>query len=144
MQVKHSRTSSPISYVNDFRELIDIYTRKKRPDKKENDVVFQDMDHDSDSSTDTSNASIFDADKMSQIELDNVEDQSFSEKDDDVSSAKESQFPASDEKKLSVEYLEDECDLVQGVDDMDGNILYFLDIFLVLTSCLSVLHVCIV
>ncbi|KAE9459004.1 hypothetical protein C3L33_09110, partial [Rhododendron williamsianum] len=39
--------------------------------------------HDSDSSTDTSNASIFDADKMSQIELDNVEDQSFSEKDDD-------------------------------------------------------------
>lgn len=115
--------------MNDFRELIDIYTRKKRPDKKEHDVVFQDMEHDSDSSTDTSNASIFDADKMSQIELDNVEDQSFSEKDDDVSSAKESQFPASDEKKLSVEYLEDECDLVQGVDDMDGNILYFLDIF---------------
>ncbi|KAG5541525.1 hypothetical protein RHGRI_021380 [Rhododendron griersonianum] len=117
--VKHSRTSSPKSYVNDFRELIDIYTRKKRPDKKEHDVVFQDMEHDSDSSTDTSNASIFDADKMSQIELDNVEDQSFSEKDDDVSSAKESRFPASEEKKLSVEYLEDECDLVQGVDDMD-------------------------
>ncbi|XP_058222361.1 ATP-dependent DNA helicase Q-like SIM isoform X1 [Rhododendron vialii] len=117
--VKDSRTSSPKSYVNDFRELIDIYTRKKRPDKKEHDVVFQDMEHDSDSSTDTSNASIFDADKMSQIELDNVEDQSFSEKDDDVSSAKESRFPASDEKKLSVEYLEDECDLVQGVDDMD-------------------------
>lgn len=125
VQVKHSRTSSPKSYVQDFRELIDIYTRKKMPDKKEHNVMFQEMEHDSDSSTDTLNASVFEANIMSQNELDKVEDQSFSENDDDVHSAKECRFPASDEEKMSVEYLEDECDLVQGVDDMDGNSLFF-------------------
>lgn len=128
MQVKHSRTSSPSSYMKDFHELINIYTRKESSDKKEHDLGFQDMEHDSDSSTDTSNASIFGADKMSQNELDNCEDHYFSEN-DDVSPAKESWLPASDENKLSIEYLEDECDLVQGVDDMDGKYSLFFRIF---------------
>ncbi|CAL5391610.1 unnamed protein product [Camellia sinensis] len=118
-QVKHSRTSSPSSYEMDFCELVDIYTRKKRPDKKKHNVMLQDLEHDSDSSSNTSNDSVFEADRMSPSFLDNIVDDSFSENDDDVSSSKANQSTASNEKKLSVEYLEDECDLLMGVDDLD-------------------------
>ncbi|CAL5410905.1 unnamed protein product [Camellia sinensis] len=118
-QVKHSRTSSPSSYEKDFCELVDIYTRKKRPDKKKHNVMLQDLEHDSDSSSNTSNDSVFEADRMSPSFLDNIVDDSFSENDDDVSSSKANQSTASNEKKLSVEYLEDECDLLMGVDDLD-------------------------
>ncbi|CAL5378788.1 unnamed protein product [Camellia sinensis] len=117
--VKHSRTSSPSSYEKDFCELINIYTRKKRPDKKEHNVMLQDLEHDSDSYSNTSNDSVFEADGMSQSFLDTIVDDSFSENDDDVSSSKANQSTASNEKKLSVEYLEDECDLLMGVDDLD-------------------------
>ncbi|KAL7227532.1 hypothetical protein ACSBR1_022397 [Camellia fascicularis] len=61
-KVKHSRTSSPSSYEKDFCELVDIYTRKKRPDKKKHNVMLQDLEHDSDSSSNTSNDSVFEAD----------------------------------------------------------------------------------
>ncbi|CAL5346686.1 unnamed protein product [Camellia sinensis] len=118
-QVKHSRTSSPSSYEKDFCELVDIHTRKKRRDKKKHNVMLQDLEHDSDNSSNTSNDSIFEADKMSLSFLDNIVDDSFSENDDDVSSSKANQSTASNEKKLSVEYLEDECDLLMGVDDLD-------------------------
>ncbi|KAF5957584.1 hypothetical protein HYC85_004809 [Camellia sinensis] len=118
-KVKHSRTSSPSSYEKDFCELINIYTRKKRPDKKKHNVMLQDLEHDSDSSSNTSNDSVFEADRMSQSLLDTIVDDSFSENDDDVSSSKANQSTASNEKKLSVEYLEDECDLLMGVDDLD-------------------------
>ncbi|GMP40216.1 hypothetical protein CsSME_00010754 [Camellia sinensis var. sinensis] len=117
--VKHSKTSSPSSYEKDFCELINIYTRKKRPDKKKHNVMLQDLEHDSDSSSNTSNDSVFEADRMSQSLLDTIVDDSFSENDDDVSSSKANQSTASNEKKLSVEYLEDECDLLRGVDDLD-------------------------
>ncbi|KAL7235219.1 hypothetical protein ACSBR1_018663 [Camellia fascicularis] len=117
--VKHSRTSSPSSYEKDFCELINIYTRKKRPDKKKHNVMLQDLEHDSDSSSNTSDDSVFEADRMSQSFLDTIVDDSFSENDDDVSSSKANQSTASNEKKLSVEYLEDECDLLMGVDDLD-------------------------
>ncbi|GFZ02986.1 RECQ helicase SIM [Actinidia rufa] len=117
--VKHSRTSSPSSYEKDFHELINIYTKKKRSDKRKNSVILQDLAHDSDSSSNTSNGSIFEADTVSQSELDNIDNDSFFENDADISSTKENQSTAAHEKKLSVEYLEDECDLLQGVDDMD-------------------------
>ncbi|PSS10121.1 ATP-dependent DNA helicase Q-like [Actinidia chinensis var. chinensis] len=117
--VKHSRTSSPSSYEKDFHELINIYTKKKRSDKRKNSVILQDLAHDSDSSSNTSNGSIFEADTVSQSELDNIDNDSFFENDVDISSTKENRSTAAHEKKLSVEYLEDEGDLLQGVDDMD-------------------------
>ncbi|KAI7982484.1 hypothetical protein LOK49_LG15G02658 [Camellia lanceoleosa] len=84
--------------------------------------MLQDLEHDSDSSSNTSDDSVFEADRMSQSFLDTIVDDSFSENDDDVSSSKANQSTASNEKKLSVEYLEDECDLLMGADDLDGNI----------------------
>lgn len=71
--------------------MINIYTRKKRPDKKEHNVMLQDLEHDSDISSNTSNDSVFEADRMSPSFLDNIVDDSFSENDDDVSSSKANQ-----------------------------------------------------
>ncbi|KAA8545162.1 hypothetical protein F0562_019949 [Nyssa sinensis] len=117
--VKHSRTSSPSSYEKDFRELIDINTRKKKSVEKRDKMIAQDLDDASGNSSSTSNGSIFEADEMSQGDVDNIEDGASSENDDNVRSAKENGSTASKEKKMSVEYLEDECDLFQDVNDLD-------------------------
>ncbi|KAA8545153.1 hypothetical protein F0562_019958 [Nyssa sinensis] len=81
--VKHSRTSSPSSYEKDFRELIDINTRKKK-------VMW----------------TILRMVPLLKIMI-------------KFAQAKENGSTASKEKKMSVEYLEDECDLFQDVNDLD-------------------------
>lgn len=120
LQVKHSRTSSPSSYEKDFRELIDIYTRKKCPGKKHY-SISEDPEDFSDNSSNTC-----EADGICENNLDNFEDDASSENDDEVCLPDKTGTLASKEKKLSVEYLEDECDLFHGVDDFDGNSLSLL------------------
>uniref|UniRef100_A0A5B6ZVB9 ATP-dependent DNA helicase n=2 Tax=Davidia involucrata TaxID=16924 RepID=A0A5B6ZVB9_DAVIN len=117
--VKHSRTSSPSSYEKDFSELIDTYVRKKKSVEKKHKMISPDLEDASGNSSSTSNGSISEADEMSQGDVDNIEDGVSSENDDEASPAKEDGSTASKEKKMSVEYLEDECDLFQDVDDLD-------------------------
>jgi hypothetical protein len=57
--------------------------------------------------------------------LDNIED-SYSGRDDEVYSVKENGSIASKGKEMSVEYLENDVDIFQGVDDWDGMSLFFL------------------
>ncbi|KAK2975991.1 hypothetical protein RJ640_024752 [Escallonia rubra] len=113
--VKNSRTSSPASYEKDFRELIDIYTRKKRPGAKHN-LISQ---HREDTFDNSSSKVV--ADGTYNCNMDSIEDNGSSEEDDDVLMLKENGSSALKEKKMSVEYLEDDCDLFQGGDDFDGN-----------------------
>ncbi|KAK2976917.1 hypothetical protein RJ640_024751 [Escallonia rubra] len=111
--VKNSRTSSPASYEKDFRELIDIYTRKKRPGAKHN-LISQ---HREDTFDNSSSKVV--ADGTYNCNMDSIEDNGSSEEDDDVLMLKENGSSALKEKKMSVEYLEDDCDLFQGGDDFD-------------------------
>ncbi|XP_052193548.1 ATP-dependent DNA helicase Q-like SIM isoform X2 [Diospyros lotus] len=118
--VQHSRTSSPSSYEKDFRELISIYSKKKMSDKKKHDAMLQELEYGSDSSSNTSKESLYKADTTSQSDLNNIEDDAFFENDDDgISLTKANWSTAPNEKKLSVEYLEDESDMLEGVDDLD-------------------------
>ncbi|XAR49126.1 DNA helicase [Bertholletia excelsa] len=116
--VKHSRTSSPSSYEKDFRELIKIYTRKETSNKKNKKKMLQDLQHASDSSGNCSNFDILEADVLSQSDLDGVEDNSFSESDDESSLGKAAGLTNAKEIRLSVEYLEDESDLVHMIHDI--------------------------
>ncbi|KAH9755197.1 ATP-dependent DNA helicase q-like sim [Citrus sinensis] len=54
IQVKHSKTSSRASYKKDFRQLIDIYTKKKKTGEKEKSAIPQDLDYQSDTSSSSS------------------------------------------------------------------------------------------
>ncbi|KAK3041971.1 hypothetical protein RJ639_002279 [Escallonia herrerae] len=111
--VKNSRTSSPASYEKDFRELIDIYTRKKRPGAKHN-LISQ---HHEDTFDNSSGKVV--ADGTYNCNMDSIEDNGSSEEDDDVLMLKDNGSSALKEKKMSVEYLEDDCDPFQGGDDFD-------------------------
>ncbi|KAK3023467.1 hypothetical protein RJ639_044847, partial [Escallonia herrerae] len=111
--VKNSRTSSPASYEKDFCELIDIYTRKKRPGAKHN-LISQ---HREDTFDNSSSKVV--ADGTYNCNMDSVEDNGSSSEDDDVLMLKDNGSSALKEKKMSVEYLEDDCDLFQGGDDFD-------------------------
>lgn len=106
MQVKHSRTCSS-SYERDFCELIEAYNknRNQKYSKKTNLLLEK-------NSVGTS----------SQDEVYNCEEgASESEEDDDG-------ITLPKRKQLSVEYLEDESDMLMDVDDFDGN--FFLPLLL--------------
>ncbi|XP_059438054.1 ATP-dependent DNA helicase Q-like SIM [Corylus avellana] len=114
--VKHSRTSSPSSYEKDFRELIDIYVRKRKSAGKKQTVISQELDDASDGSE---NGSISEADRSSPNDLDNIEDSYSGSDDEEVYAVKENGSIASKGKEMSVEYLENDVDIFQGVDDWD-------------------------
>lgn len=116
--VKHSKTSSPSSYENDFRELINMYTRTKKFDKMQN-TIPKDLEDASINSSSTSSGSASESDGTYNNSLDNIEYDAFSGNSDQVRLQKENNSSASKDKKMSVEYLEDECDLFQDVDDLD-------------------------
>lgn len=122
LQVKHSRTSSPSSYEKDFRELIDIYVRKRKSGDKKQTVISQELDDESDGSD---SDSISEADRISPTDLNNIEDSYSGRDDDEVYSVKENGSIASKGKEMSVEYLENDVDIFQGVDDWDGTSLLF-------------------
>ncbi|XP_058002817.1 ATP-dependent DNA helicase Q-like SIM isoform X2 [Hevea brasiliensis] len=98
IQVKHSRTSSSTSYKKDFCQLIDIYARKRKNGNKKQTI------------SNCSGSSISEADECSDVD-----------DDDEVHLTKEDGSTASglERKELSVEYLENEVDDFQSVDDWD-------------------------
>lgn len=97
--MKHSRTSSS-SYERDFCELIEAYTSDRNRSK--NNISKQTEKNWLECTTD---------------------DRDSFESDDDITFPSESCVKGSKRKELSVEYLEDECDLSLDVDDLDGNFL---------------------
>lgn len=117
LQVKHSRTSSQSSYEKDFRELIDIYIRKRKTRDKKQTIMAQEVDDVSDVSD---HASLSEADETSPNDLDDVEDSCSDRNDGEVYSTKENGSTASTGKEMSVEYLENDVDIFEGVDDWDG------------------------
>ncbi|KAL1549791.1 DNA helicase [Salvia divinorum] len=100
--VKHSRTSVP-SYEKDFSELIKLYTKDKTALQK---LVLKNLDGGSKNASCTPNGGTSGLDEMRR----NMNDSDDS--DDDG-------FQDSPEEKLSVQYLEDDYDRVQGADDLD-------------------------
>ncbi|KAJ0080271.1 hypothetical protein Patl1_22538 [Pistacia atlantica] len=104
--VKHSRTSSPASYQKDFCQLIDTYVRKGKNGEMKKTIILPELDDQSDSSSgcDTSGA-----DRISPIY--NLEDGDIDADNDEITSTRE--------KEMSVEYLENDVDIFQSVDDWD-------------------------
>ncbi|KAL0005982.1 hypothetical protein SO802_013543 [Lithocarpus litseifolius] len=100
--VKHSRTSSPSSYAKDFSELIDIYVRKRKTGEKKETIISEELD-------DTSYGS----------DSYEIEDSYAGGDVDEVDSTEENGLTASKGKEMSVEYLENDVDVFQSVDDWD-------------------------
>lgn len=71
---------------------------------------------------DSANGSISDEDNISQDDLDNFED-GYSDK-DEVDSSQENGSSASKGRELSVEYLENDIDIFQSVNDWDGIVIF--------------------
>ncbi|GLT28931.1 hypothetical protein SLA2020_038330 [Shorea laevis] len=104
--VKHSRTSSSSSYEKDFRQLIGMYARKKNIGGKKQTVISQEFNDQSGS------------DHSFLIVLDDFEDGGIGE-DDEINSTKGNGSTVSKEKEMSIEYLENDVDVFQSVDDWD-------------------------
>lgn len=78
------------------------------------------ISHKSDSVLDCStNSSLYEADIISPNDLEDTDD-SDSDKDDEVDSSEECLPSPSEGRTMSVEYLENEVDVFQSVDDWDG------------------------
>ncbi|KAI9187245.1 hypothetical protein LWI28_025924 [Acer negundo] len=112
--VKHSKTSSPASYKKDFCQLIDMYIRKGNTSEKGKTSVLQELDDQSDCSA---SIGISGPDRISPNY--NIEDGNIDEDDDEVNSTMENAPNASWEEEMSVEYLENDVDVCQNVDDWD-------------------------
>ncbi|KAK6159878.1 hypothetical protein DH2020_003259 [Rehmannia glutinosa] len=106
--VKHSRTSSLSSYEKDFRELIRLYTQNEKSAKK---LICKDLESSLKNSSGPSNGSTSGLDEMCKNEVHDIDDYDIS---DDGGF-----FASPNENGLSVQYLEDDCDQVQEVDDLD-------------------------
>ncbi|OVA14853.1 Helicase [Macleaya cordata] len=117
--VKHSRTSSMKSYEKDFRELIDSYKTQRIVGKKEDNTVVHNSEDESDYSTGSVNGSLSDAEETSPSDLDNSEDNYSDGNGVEVSSVNRNVVTSLKKKQLSVEYLEDELDVLQSVDEFD-------------------------
>ncbi|XP_008454261.2 ATP-dependent DNA helicase Q-like SIM [Cucumis melo] len=113
--VKHSRTSSPSSYRKDFSNLIDVYAGNRGLGNKKQTIISHKSDSVLDCSTD---GGLYEADKISPNHLEDSDD-SYSDKDDEVDSSEECLPSPSKERTMSVEYLENEVDVFQSVDDWD-------------------------
>ncbi|XP_022719419.1 ATP-dependent DNA helicase Q-like SIM isoform X2 [Durio zibethinus] len=103
--VKHSRTLES-SYGTDFCQLIDVYARKKKIGETKQTLISQEIHGQSDS--DHSSACVFN----------DIEDSDI-DKSDDENSTKENGPISSREKQMSVEYLENEIDVFESVEDWD-------------------------
>ncbi|XWS42390.1 hypothetical protein CRYUN_Cryun16bG0010400 [Craigia yunnanensis] len=103
--VKHSRRSES-SYGTDFCQLIDIYARKKKIGETKRTLISQEFH--GQSNLDHSSASDFN----------DIEDSDI-DKSDDENSTKENGSICPRKKQISVEYLENEVDVFQSVEDWD-------------------------
>lgn len=115
LQVQHSRTS-PSSYENDFLDLIDMYTGKRGIGEMKQMIISEEVNEVLGSS---SNSSMSEADCISENYLDNIEDGN-SDRYDEANSFQENGLSASKGRELSVEYLENDVDIFQNVNDWDG------------------------
>nr|XP_025888465.1 ATP-dependent DNA helicase Q-like SIM isoform X4 [Solanum lycopersicum] len=116
--VKHSKTSSLASYKKDFHELISIYSRKGKSSSK-NKLMSTNLVENSESSDNASNGRMDECNGINEVDVDDVEGYAVSDSDNEVSSPGRYGLDSSKDRQLSVEYLEDECDVVQDVDDLD-------------------------
>ncbi|GAB2287320.1 hypothetical protein Dimus_039820 [Dionaea muscipula] len=109
--VKHSRTSSSRSYENDFHELVEMYSKKTMVSDNRRSSASHDLEDVSDVSSSTTDGGMTGA----SADAHEITDDGTSK---DVSSSmkKGSGAPM---KELSVEYLEDDFDDAQTVDDLD-------------------------
>lgn len=107
-QVKHSRTSSVSSYEKDLSELIKLYTKNNKSLKALLLNSPDDLPKDSSCSPTESTSEL---DEMRRTVHDS-DDCEFLDDDGCLDSL--------EEEELTVQYLEDDCDQVQGVDDLDG------------------------
>lgn len=114
-QVKNSRTRNPFSYEKDFRDLINIYARKNTSDVTQ-ELISPELVYASDNSCSTSN----DSSSVSFDVLDGIEDDPLCGSSNRVSF--QTAKSVLKERNMSVEYLEDECDLLKDADDLDGKL----------------------
>ncbi|XP_022965576.1 ATP-dependent DNA helicase Q-like SIM [Cucurbita maxima] len=112
--VKHSKTTSPSSYRKDFSDLIDMYAGNRRSGNKKQTIISHKLDSVLHCSTDNS---VREAYRKSS---DDVEESDDSDSDrDDIDSEEECLPTSSSGRTMSVEYLENEVDVFQSVDDWD-------------------------
>lgn len=114
--VKHCRTSSPSSYGKNLSHLIGIYAGKKKSNEKKWNSIAEELDDCSDSSADNS---ISDGDVSSPNDMNRIEDDCCDVDDDELNLTKENGSTASREKEMSIEYLENDVDVFNTVDDWD-------------------------
>ncbi|XP_048226180.1 ATP-dependent DNA helicase Q-like SIM isoform X2 [Ricinus communis] len=114
--VKHSRTSSPSSYEKDFRKLIDIYVRKRNAGTKTQRMFSKVVN---DCSGNAADQSLSEEDVFSSSGMISTEDECSDVDDDEVTLTKENGSTASEGKRLSIDYLENDVDIFQNVDDWD-------------------------
>ncbi|KAG8390992.1 hypothetical protein BUALT_Bualt01G0141700 [Buddleja alternifolia] len=117
--VKHSRTSSLSSYEKDFSELIGLYANKKNSIRN---LISKDLENSSKDSSVYSDSSTSRPHEMCKNEVRDIDDNDFSDDDgfsENDSLLMEHSLESMNEKELSVQYLEDDCDQVQDVDDLD-------------------------
>ncbi|KAL7157743.1 hypothetical protein ABFS83_02G097500 [Erythranthe nasuta] len=108
--VRHSRTSSISSYEKDFSELIRLYTKNRKSFQK---LMSTDLDNSSKNPSGSSDCTTSRLDEICKNQEHDIDDYDLSDDDDD-------DFLASpNDKQLSVQYLEDDCDQIQEVDDLD-------------------------
>lgn len=102
-----------------------MYTGKRKTGEKKQMIMSQELN---DLLNCSANSTISEADSISQDDLDNIEDD-FSDRDDEASSSQENGSSASKGRELSVDYLENDLDIFQSVNDWDGivicNFYYF-------------------
>ena len=96
--------------MKDFKELVQVYLHKRPASERGHNVVADDFENASDCSSSTTSDGIDGG----------MEDDYFDELDGEVDSLEKSGFGASEGRKLSVEYLEDDFDDIQAADDFDG------------------------
>lgn len=89
---------------------------------RKNNLISPDLDDVTAISSSTSDCSIPELEALLENDVDNINDDAFSENDDEIGLPMRHSLPASKERELSVEFLEDESDLFQDVDDLDGKI----------------------
>lgn len=116
--VQHSRTSSLASYKKDFHELISTYSRKGKSSSK-NKLMSTNLEENFESSDNESNDCMDEHNGINEVNVDDVEGDAVSVSDNEVSSPERYGLDSLKDRQLSVEYLEDECDFVQDVDDLD-------------------------
>ncbi|KAL6494467.1 hypothetical protein OROGR_031267 [Orobanche gracilis] len=104
--VKHSRTS-PSSYEKDFSGLIRLYTKSKKSVER---LISMDFGSSSNNSISFPYGSTSGLDEMYD-DVHDVDEYDFSDDGGLLASV--------NENRLSVRYLEDDCDQVQEVDDLD-------------------------